>query len=65
MKAAAPENDPVRTKILAATNRLLADTPLRSTGRLSVSQLAVEAGVGRWHLTHQHLAELDPVKPEL
>jgi hypothetical protein len=34
--------------------RLLAGEPLRSTGRLSVSQLAVEAGVGRWHLTHQH-----------
>ncbi len=35
-------------------DRLLAGEPLRSTGRLSVSQLAVEAGVGRWHLTHQH-----------
>ena len=49
------ETDPVRKKILAAADRLLAGTPLRSTGRLSVSQLAVEAGVGRWHLTHQHL----------
>jgi hypothetical protein len=55
MKPTAPENDPVRTKILAAMDRLLAGTPLRSTGRLSISQLAVEAGVGRWHLTHQHL----------
>ncbi|NKY29916.1 hypothetical protein HGB38_27445 [Nocardia gamkensis] len=35
-------------------DRLLAGKPLRSTGRLSVSQLAVEAGLGRWHLTHQH-----------
>lgn len=52
--AAASEKDPVRKKILAATERLLAGTPLRSTGRLSVSQLAVEAGVARWHLTHQH-----------
>ena len=29
-------------------------TPQRSEGRLSVSQLAVEADVKRWHLTHQH-----------
>ena len=49
------ETDPVRKKTLAATDRLLAGTPLPSTGRLSISQLAVEAGVGRWHLTHQHL----------
>lgn len=52
--AAASETDPVRKKILAATERLLAGTPLRSTGRLSVSQLAVEADIARWHLTHQH-----------
>jgi hypothetical protein len=50
-----PDHDPIRAKIIAAMDRLLAGTPLRSTGRLSVSQLAVEAGVGRWHLTHQHL----------
>jgi len=36
-------------------DRLLAGTPVRSTGRLSVSQLALEAGVKRWYLTHQHL----------
>jgi hypothetical protein len=52
--SAASEKDPVRKKILAAMDRLLAGKPLRSTGRLSVSQLAVEAGIGRWHLTHQH-----------
>jgi AcrR family transcriptional regulator len=52
--AAVSEKDPVRKKILAATERLFAGTPLRSTGRMSVSQLAVEAGVARWHLTHQH-----------
>ncbi|MBT2546058.1 hypothetical protein J7E99_36690 [Streptomyces sp. ISL-44] len=45
----------VRTAIQAATDRLLAGHPLRSSGRLSVSQLAIEAGVKRWHLTHQHL----------
>ncbi|MET8428807.1 hypothetical protein [Nocardia sp. NPDC004860] len=51
---AATEKDPVRKKILAAMDRLLAGKPLRSTGRLSISQLAVEANLGRWHLTHQH-----------
>ncbi|WP_327311732.1 hypothetical protein [Streptomyces sp. NBC_01243] len=47
--------DPIRAAILAAMDRLLAGTPLRSNGRLSVSQLATEADVKRWHLTHQHL----------
>ena len=55
MKPTASGNDLIRAKIIAAMDRLLAGTPLRSTGRLSVSQLAVEADVGRWHLTHQHL----------
>lgn len=49
------EGDPVRDALLAAMDRLLAGTPLRSSGRLSVSQLAIEAEVKRWHLTHQHL----------
>ena len=40
MTAPAKETDPVRKKILAAMDRLLTGTPLRSTGRLSVSQLA-------------------------
>jgi hypothetical protein len=48
------ETDPVRQKILAAMNRLLAGTPQRSNGRMSVTQLAVEADVKRWNLTHQH-----------
>ncbi|MFI9623092.1 hypothetical protein ACIG8S_29720 [[Kitasatospora] papulosa] len=52
---ASADGDPVHGAILAAMDRLLAGTPLRSSGRLSVSQLAVEAGVKRWHLTHQHL----------
>jgi hypothetical protein len=55
MSASVKETDLVRRRILAAADRLLAGTPLRSTGRLSVSQLAIEAGVARWHLTHQHL----------
>jgi hypothetical protein len=49
------ETDPVRKKILAAIDRLIAGKPLRSTGRLNVSQLAIEAGVPRWQLTHQHV----------
>ncbi|MGW3459737.1 hypothetical protein ACWDE9_09115 [Streptomyces olivaceoviridis] len=48
------EYDPVRRDIIAAINRLLAGTPHRSNGRLNVSQLAIEADVKRWHLTHQH-----------
>ncbi len=48
------ETDPTRRAILAATDRLINGTPTRSTGRLSVSQLAAEAGIQRWHLTHQH-----------
>lgn len=55
MSLSSAEADSTRKQILAAMDRLLAGEPLRSTGRLSVSQLAVEAGVERWHLTHQHV----------
>ncbi|KOT79130.1 hypothetical protein ADK70_32005 [Streptomyces rimosus subsp. pseudoverticillatus] len=48
------EHDPARRAIITAMNRLLAGTPQRSNGRLNVTQLAIEAGVKRWHLTHQH-----------
>jgi len=48
------ETDPNRRAIIAAMNRLLAGAPHRSNGRLNVSQLAIEANVKRWHLTHQH-----------
>ncbi|WP_061000272.1 hypothetical protein [Mycolicibacterium mucogenicum] len=51
----ATETDPIRKKIVAAMDRLMAGKPLRSTGRLNVSQLAAEAGIARWHLTHQHV----------
>ncbi|MFI7019300.1 hypothetical protein [Streptomyces sp. NPDC050164] len=50
----APETDPVRKAILAAMDRMLSGSPERSTGRLSVSQLAIEADVRRWQLTHRH-----------
>ena len=40
-----PRDPPIRKRILTAPDRLLAGTPLRSTGRLSVSQLALHAGI--------------------
>ncbi|MGO4618033.1 hypothetical protein AB4305_31340 [Nocardia sp. 2YAB30] len=49
------EDEATRSAILAAMARLLAGTALRSTGRLSVSQLAIEAGIKRWQLTHRHI----------
>ncbi|MER6774006.1 hypothetical protein ACFVG1_36485 [Streptomyces bacillaris] len=50
----ATETDPVRKAIMSAMDRMFSGTPERSTGRLSVSQLAVEADVRRWQLTHRH-----------
>jgi hypothetical protein len=46
--------DPQRAAIQAAADRLFAGTPLRSTGELTVVQLAAEAGMKRWLLTHKH-----------
>jgi hypothetical protein len=46
--------DAERAAIQAAADRLLAGTPLRSTGELTVVQLAAEASVKRWLLTHKH-----------
>lgn len=43
-----------RTRIEAAADRLLRGAPIRSTGELTVVQLAAEAGVKRWILTHRH-----------
>ena len=43
-----------REAIQAAMQRLLDGRPLRSTGALTVLQLATEAGVKRWVLTHKH-----------
>jgi hypothetical protein len=47
-------NDTERAAIEAAADRLVAGTPLRSTGELTIVQLAAEAGVKRWLLTHKH-----------
>jgi len=43
-----------RACIQAAMDRLLTGTPANSTGALSILQLATEAGVKRWVLTHKH-----------
>ena len=50
----AAENATERHAIEAAITPLLDGTPLRSTGALSIVQLAVEADVKRWVLTHKH-----------
>jgi hypothetical protein len=47
-------DDPDRAAIQAAADRLLAGLPLRSTGELTIVQLAHEAGLKRWLLTHKH-----------
>lgn len=46
--------DRERDLIRAAMDRLLAGTPLRSDGALTVVSLAVEADVKRHVLTHRH-----------
>jgi hypothetical protein len=46
--------DPTRNHIHAAMDRLLAGTPLRSDGALTVVALAAEAGIKRHILTHRH-----------
>ena len=44
-----------RRMIRDAMDRLLAGTPIRSDGKLTVKSLAAEAGVKRWLLTHRHI----------
>ena len=43
-----------RQVIRDAMDRLLAGTPIRSDGKLTVKSLATEADVKRWILTHKH-----------
>jgi chromosome segregation ATPase len=43
-----------RAQIEAAMDRLLAGTPLRSGGKLTIVSLAIEADVKRHALTHKH-----------
>jgi len=46
--------DRQRQIIRDAMQRLLAGTPVRSDGKLTIKSLADEAGVKRWVLTHKH-----------
>lgn len=49
-----PDPAAERAAICAAMQRLLDGQPTRSTGALTILQLAAEAGVKRWVLTHKH-----------
>ena len=49
------DRDAERNAITQAIQRLLDGRPTRSTGALTTLQLAAEAGVKRWVLTHKHL----------
>ncbi|MER6425719.1 hypothetical protein [Streptomyces sp. NPDC001137] len=51
----ATDHDDERDAITAAIQRLLDGRPTRSTGALTTLQLAVEADVKRWVLTHKHV----------
>lgn len=48
------ESTPQRIAILSAADRLLTGTPARSTGNLSVVQLAIEADVKYWVAAQKH-----------
>jgi hypothetical protein len=48
------ESNPQRVAILDAADRLLAGTPQRSTGNLSVVQLAAEADLKYWIVVQKH-----------
>jgi hypothetical protein len=48
------ETDHQRLELLAAADRLLAGKPTRSTGNLSVVQLAIEADAKYWVVAQKH-----------
>ncbi len=53
-----------RVQIEAAMDRLLAGTPLRSAGKLTIVSLAIEADVMRHVLTHKHTDLKDRFLPK-
>jgi hypothetical protein len=57
--------DAERAAINAAMQRLLDGTPKRSTGGLSILQLAAEAGIKRWVLTHKHTDLADEFRSQV
>ena len=59
------DSDAERAAIRAAMQRLLDGTPKRSTGALSLLQLAAEAGIKRWALTHRHTDLADEFRSRL
>lgn len=48
------DGEAVRRTVRDAMERLITGSPIRSDGKLTIKSLAVEAGVKRWVLTHQH-----------
>ncbi len=58
----ASETEPQRVAILSAADRLLAGAPLRSTGNLSVVQLAAEADLKYWIVAQKHVDLRDHFK---
>jgi hypothetical protein len=54
-----------RDAIEAAMSRLLAGTPIRSSGTLTVTTLATEAGLKRNKLTHKHTDLRDRFRAEV
>ncbi|CAL9548636.1 hypothetical protein [Streptomyces sp. enrichment culture] len=55
MKGAEPEPpEDLQVTLRAAADRLLAGTPLHSQGKLTILDLAREAQVKRWILTHKY-----------
>ncbi|MEV6154608.1 hypothetical protein AB0L53_30085 [Nonomuraea sp. NPDC052129] len=49
-----PPDPRLLTDLRAAADRLIAGTPLRSGGKLTIVDLAAEAAIKRWILTHKH-----------
>jgi hypothetical protein len=54
-----------RDAIEAAMARLLAGTPIRSSGTLTITTLATEAGLKRNKLTHKHTDLRDRFRAEI
>jgi hypothetical protein len=58
-------NELERDAIEAAMARLLAGTPIRSSGTLTIMTLAIEAGLKRNKLTHKHTDLRDRFRAEV
>jgi hypothetical protein len=47
-------DEDLHQRLRAAADRLIAGAPRRSSGKLTIVDLAAEAGIKRWILTHRH-----------